>query len=330
MPPMNQRPWCVTVALAVAQAIAHGTAVGQQRDDELETVTIVARVPRALAATEANVAALRADRIEERLAVDLRDLARYEPSLSVRGDATRFGDDSISIRGIGGNRIRIETDGVPRPSAFAVGNFANAGRALSELDFVRQIEILRGPASATYGSSAIGGVIASSTLDPVDLVRDDARIAARVRMLYASDDHGLTVSGIAAGRSDRIEWLAGARRRDAGELQNSWTVLDASRAPSGANATCSVAAIAGRQRLSSVPSAAFHSTSAPSWPLVAKRSPRAVAERGCHDNASAPIMCSPSVRAVSDSPANCASTTRPSPPIAASALESGDQATSTM
>lgn len=227
MLPMNQRPWCVTVALAVAQAIAHGTAVGQQRDDELETVTIVARVPRALAATEANVAALRADRIEERLAVDLRDLARYEPSLSVRGDATRFGDDSISIRGIGGNRIRIETDGVPRPSAFAVGNFANAGRALSELDFVRQIEILRGPASATYGSSAIGGVIASNTLDPVDLVRDDARIAARVRMLYASDDHGLTVSGIAAGRSDRIEWLAGARRRDAGELQNSWTVLDA-------------------------------------------------------------------------------------------------------
>lgn len=224
---MTQRPVCCAVALAVAQAIANPGAVAQQRDDELETVTIVARVPRVLATTEANVTAIRTDRIEDRLAGDLRDLARHEPGLSVRGDASRFGDDSISIRGIGGNRIRIETDGVPRPSAFAIGNFSNAGRALSELDFVRQIEILRGPASATYGSAAIGGVIALNTLDPADLVGDGASIAGRVRMVYASDDHGLTASGIAGGRGDRIEWLAGARRRDAAELQNHWTVLDA-------------------------------------------------------------------------------------------------------
>jgi hemoglobin/transferrin/lactoferrin receptor protein len=216
------------IALAVGMSIAAHPAAGSEvANDGLETVTIVARVPRPLAATDASVTIIDTLRIEQRLARDLRDLARYEPGLSVRGDATRFGDESISIRGIGGNRVRLETDGVPRPSAFAVGSFANAGRSLAELDFVRRIEILKGPASATYGSAAIGGIVAVETLDPVDLLGDERRWAARARLQYSSDDHGTMGSSLLAGRSGPVEWLAGYRRRDASELQNNWTTLDA-------------------------------------------------------------------------------------------------------
>ncbi len=217
-----------TVALAVALALAGSPAPASETvEDGLDTVTIVARVPRPLAATDASVAIIDATRIEDRLARDLRDLARYEPGLSVRGDPARFGDESISIRGIGGNRVRLETDGVPRPSAFAVGSFANAGRTLSELDFVRRIEILKGPASATYGSAAIGGIVAVETLDPVDLLGEARDWIARGRLQYASDDHGTTVSGLLAARAQGLEWLTGYRRRDAGESQNEWATLDA-------------------------------------------------------------------------------------------------------
>lgn len=215
-------------AIVIGVAIAANPALGEQAiEDRLETITIVARVPRPLVTTAASVTVIDTLRIEERLARDLRDLARYEPGLSVRGDATRFGDESISIRGIGGNRVRLETDGVPRPSAFAVGNFANAGRSLSELDFVRRIEILKGPASATYGSAALGGIVAVETLDPGDLLADDGRWGARGRLHYSSDDHGTIGSVMIAGRAGISEWLAGYRQRDAGEVQNEWRTVDA-------------------------------------------------------------------------------------------------------
>jgi len=210
--------------LATAPASAPAQTVG---DDGLEVVTIVARIARPLAATDASVTVIDAPQIEERLAENFRDLVRYEPGISVRGDATRFGDDSIAIRGIGGNRVRVEIDGVPRPSAFAVGSFANAGRALADLDFVRRIEILKGPASATYGSAAIGGVIAVETLEPVDLLDDARPFGARGRLQYGSDDHGLSGSAVVAGRGAALDWLGGFRQRTAGEVQNQWVQLDA-------------------------------------------------------------------------------------------------------
>ena len=232
----RRRPARDRVAWAVAAALAQGHAFAQQPagepadaafDDTLEMVTVLGRVPRPLVATEASVTVVDSARIDSQLAVDLRDLARYEPGIAVRGDATRFGDESITIRGMGGNRIRLETDGVPRPAAFAIGSFALAGRSLADLDFVRRIEILKGPASATYGSAAIGGIVAVSTLNPLDLLADDGRRALRSRVQYGSDDHGLQGSLIAAGRDLGVEWLAGYLQREAGETQNEWRDLDA-------------------------------------------------------------------------------------------------------
>lgn len=242
------------VAWAVAAALAQGVAVAQAPDgagpvevlpETLETVTVIGRIARPLVATEASVAIVDAARIESQLAVDLRDLARFEPGISVRGDATRFGDESVTIRGMGGNRIRIETDGVPRPAAFAVGNFANAGRALADLDFVRRIEILKGPASATYGSAAIGGIVAVVTLDPDDLLGAERQRAGRARLQYGTADHSLQGSLLAAGRDAGAEWLAGYLRRDAAESQNEWRLVDANPRDARADAWLAKLVLAG-------------------------------------------------------------------------------------
>ena len=229
---MNYRtspPRLAGVALAVASAIAAAQEPSPDAplDGPLETVTVLGRIARPLVATEATVAIVDVGRIESQLATDLRDLARYEPGIAIRGDGNRFGDESIAIRGMGGNRIRLETDGVPRPAAFAVGSYASAGRSLSELDFVRRIEILKGPASATYGSAAIGGIVAVTTLDPADLLGSDGTHALRGRAQYDSDDHGLQGSLVAAGRDGGVDWLAGYLRSEATETQNEWRTLDA-------------------------------------------------------------------------------------------------------
>jgi len=51
-----------------------------------------------------------------------------------------------------------------------VGDFANNGRSLPEIDQISDIEILNGPASTLYGSDAIGGVVVIRAWDPAELV----------------------------------------------------------------------------------------------------------------------------------------------------------------
>lgn len=100
------------------------------------------------------------------LATSIADAFRYLPGVSHAGAGSRFGSESIVLRGIGGNRVAIELDGVPFTEQFDIGRFSNATRDVADTALVGQVEVLRGPASALYGSSALGGVVAMRTPDP--------------------------------------------------------------------------------------------------------------------------------------------------------------------
>lgn len=118
----------------------------------------------------ATISTIDAQQIERGLVRNLQDLLRYEPGVSVNSDATRFGANSINIRGLDGNRVQLLLDGIRAPSLFqfGVGPFNNATRAFVDLDSVKRVEILRGPASSLYGSDALGGVVSFMTKDPLD------------------------------------------------------------------------------------------------------------------------------------------------------------------
>ncbi len=131
---------------------------------DLETVTVYARRLTPVSRVAATVTVIDQARIETTLATDIRELVRYEPGLSVRNDPFRFGLDTISVRGLGGNRVAVEVDGIPAAGGFAVGSYADSGRAFVDAAFVDRVEFLRGPASSLYGSDAIGGVVAMTTL----------------------------------------------------------------------------------------------------------------------------------------------------------------------
>lgn len=66
-----------------------------------------------------------------------------------------------------------------------------------------EIEILKGPASATYGSAAIGGIVSVSTLNPIDMLADERRFALRSRWRFSSDDHSGQGSALAARKGRR-------------------------------------------------------------------------------------------------------------------------------
>jgi hemoglobin/transferrin/lactoferrin receptor protein len=157
----------------------------------LEAITVTAtRVPQPVGDVAATVSVIDADEIERRNARDIAALVRYEPGVSVAEGLTRFGPAGFNIRGLEGNRVLIEVDGVRQPDGFAIGSFSNATRNGIDLDTIKQVEILRGPSSGQYGSNALGGVVSFITKDPGDFLDADAGAYLRLRAGGSSEDDG--------------------------------------------------------------------------------------------------------------------------------------------
>ena len=93
----------------------------------------------------ASVTVIPRESIERGLVSDVKELVRYEPGLSVRSDPFRFGLDTFAIRGVGGNRVAVEIDGIPAAGGFAVGSFSDSGRSFVDAAFLERVEVLRGP-----------------------------------------------------------------------------------------------------------------------------------------------------------------------------------------
>ena len=138
-----------------------------------QIVVVAHKDERSVREIAANVTVLSRADINADIATSMADLFRYVPGIDYESGGTRFGTEGINIRGIGGNRVAILVDGVPLPDQFDTGSFSNATRDFIDAGLVQDIEVLHGPASALYGSSAIGGVVAVRTPDPQHLVRGD-------------------------------------------------------------------------------------------------------------------------------------------------------------
>lgn len=135
-----------------------------------EIVVVGAKTERPRWTVPAPVTVITQERLAMEQAQGLGDISRYEASLESDVDTPRFGATGLSIRGIGGNRVALEFDGVPLPQQFNVGNFADSSRLSLDPAIIKRIEILRGPASALYGSDALGGVMVIDSVDGRDLV----------------------------------------------------------------------------------------------------------------------------------------------------------------
>jgi len=189
---------------------------------ELDTIVVVAsKSPRPLSDVIGQVSVIDANFIERYGVENIDDLLRYEPGLNIESSGTRFGGNAINIRGIGGNRVAIEVDGIPSRDRFAIGSYSDGGRTLAETDRIKRLEVLYGPASTLYGSDAIGGVLAITTWDPDDLLAysDDNRWYS-LRGGYQSVNSSLVGSGIAAWGNDNNGILFAATWRDGHETEN--------------------------------------------------------------------------------------------------------------
>jgi hemoglobin/transferrin/lactoferrin receptor protein len=166
--------FAVLLILLGGQISAAPQSIPRDADSEptIDEVVVVAhKVERSVRDIAANVTVMSREDINANLAVTVADVFRYAPGIDYEASGTRFGTEGINIRGVGGNRVAMLIDGVPLSDQFDVGSFSNATRDFINTGLIERIEVLHGPASALYGSSAIGGVVAVRTPDPADLVR---------------------------------------------------------------------------------------------------------------------------------------------------------------
>ena len=190
---------------------------------EIEPVVVTAdRNVQTLDKAAPNVSVIGRKTLNQASAQNLDDIVMYEPGVSVPSDNNRRGHAGINIRGIDGNRILMMVDGVRIPESYAGGgsNGAISGRDMVESDTLKQVDIVKGPYSALYGSDALGGVVNMVTLSPSDFVDAGKRGHFGLKHGYRSRDRSHGVTATAAGFHENAEGLLMLTRRQGHETKN--------------------------------------------------------------------------------------------------------------
>lgn len=216
---------CRLTLLMLALSVSALPGRAASPDPDLETVTVYALRPTPVMRVAAAVTMVDSAEIRRELAGDVKQLVRYLPGIAVRNDPFRFGLDTFSVRGVGGNRVRVEIDGVPVANGFAIGSYSNSGRNFIDPAFLERMEILRGPASSLHGSDALGGVITMQTLRPSTLL-DGASgpVAMRAEAGYQGTDQGRHEAILGAGTIGSGELLLGFVQRTSHALDTAANV----------------------------------------------------------------------------------------------------------
>ena len=211
----------VPAALAAAGIFLSAEVRAEEfvREPAIDQIVVVAhKDERSIREIAANVTVVSSADIKNELATSLADVFRYVPGVDYEASGTRFGTEGINIRGIGGNRVAILVDGVPLSDQFDVGSFSNATRDFIDTGLVRDIEVLHGPASALYGSSAIGGVVAVRTPDPADLLQG-GRFGGDAMATWRGTDQSFHGQATLAVGNEATGLLAGVSQREGDELE---------------------------------------------------------------------------------------------------------------
>ena len=127
----------------------------------------------------ASITVLNQDTIDSATLVHFEELVQLVPNMNLSGEGSRA--RYFQLRGVG---EREQYEGAPNPSVgFIVDDIDMSGVAgASSLFDIQQVDVLRGPQSTRYGSSAIAGLIFMKSSNP------SPELQARVELTGGNDD----------------------------------------------------------------------------------------------------------------------------------------------
>ena len=226
-PPSRMR-WAARLAAGVlaggAASWAQAQAGAAQPEAKLSAVVVTATgYEQALSDAPASITVVTQEQLEGKRYRDVTDALQDIPGISIEGGAGgKIESTQVYMRGLGEDYVLFLVDGKPLGSSSQAyyNGFGSATQVgwLPPVSAIERIEVIRGPMSSLYGSSALGGVIniitkkvasawtGSVTVDGVVQERSDAGGEHQERFYLSgpivSDRLGLTLYGSRFQRSE--------------------------------------------------------------------------------------------------------------------------------
>ncbi|WP_416462590.1 TonB-dependent hemoglobin/transferrin/lactoferrin family receptor [Rubrivivax gelatinosus] len=227
--PLTIAAAALAAGLAQAQPVAQPTVVAQA---PLPKVVVSAtRVEANEDEVAATVSAVTAEEIDRRGANDIQDLLKQEAGVAVRAlpnrssaafySTGRGGNEGINIRGLEGNQVMLQVDGVRLPMLYSSGPFFAGRGDYIDVEAFKRVELLRGPSSASYGSDGLAGAVSFVTKDPSDLLRPGEKHAESLKLGYRGvNDSWVAVPTFALRAEGGTEAMLLASLRRGHEVDN--------------------------------------------------------------------------------------------------------------
>ena len=172
----------------------------EEDEDALGDVVVSAtRTSRTIANVPTRVETIAGEEIDEKVSMEpsnITMLLNESPGIVVQQTSAVSGNASIRVQGLDGRYTQLLKDGFPLYGGFSGGLSL---LQVPPLD-LRQVEIIKGPASTLYGGDAIAGLVnlVSKTPGP------DAAPAERSVLLNATSAGGLDAGAFLADRVGRL------------------------------------------------------------------------------------------------------------------------------
>lgn len=174
-----------------AQSVPDGTLLAQASERRLaETVVTATRTPTRVNEVVADVVVIDREAIEASTARSLSELLARNAGLQFSANGGLGKNSSVFIRGTESRHTILLIDGVRYGSATTgAPNFDNL-----PVELIDHIEVLKGPASALYGSEGVGGVVQVFTR------RGAAGFSPYASVTVGSEGHTEVGAGLSGGQ----------------------------------------------------------------------------------------------------------------------------------
>ncbi|MTH63119.1 TonB-dependent receptor domain-containing protein [Paracoccus shanxieyensis] len=198
-------------------------AAQQAQSYVLDPLVLRAGTPKVASEVPQSVSVVGSQDLDDIAPIHIGEVLATVPGVAGVGSGSFFGQ-GFNIRGFGAASNAASEAGIVQLIDGEKKYYESyrQGALFVEPDFLRQVEVLRGPGSSTlYGSGALGGVIAMETIEPGDLIPDGKTFGGKAKLGYASNPETILGSVAMGWRpADDFEALAAFAWRKLGDSQD--------------------------------------------------------------------------------------------------------------
>jgi len=187
----------------------------QEENNTLKITVTGSRTPRPVDTFPGSIEVINMEDLDNTTGLTLRELTDSIQAVTTQSNKTSGlrgtpnNGDNLNIRGMDKDRVLYQVDGIRLP-AYNYGSVDSTSTRTSNdnssfyytmnpgsfinFDTLKSVEIIKGPASALYGSDAIGGLISFQSLEADDLLGDDEDFKIEIPANYNSSNNGFNGS----------------------------------------------------------------------------------------------------------------------------------------